>query len=433
MNMRYLLCIVMLAVIAPCCGAADLPFELHEWGVFPVPRNAAWAMLDTRAELAEMPEFFCMMWPKEKLPWHGPVTKPVIYFYPEHAMELSLKIKFADGRPLVWWPAASHPVGGFGDAPLNELHFNLRLGDVAPPGSWQRKRLDEIAKRDKEPSPWEMRGLKDTPLPEVPTGHWIEALRAVPATKVFSSGGHSNAGYQGDQVDMFVYYDGLMKAPATPQVARDGAALVVKSNFPYAISDLMVIDRNAKQTRIGKAFLNVAAGEQTTRVELVSAGEGKGDAKTIAALTEDFVQHLTAAGLTKEESVALEKVWHDGLFLHEGLNLFYRVPQETYDAWLPLEAKPKPTKLVRVGIVVHQHLEPELEANVAALIKNLSAEEFEKRQNALQSLMTIGGAAFPILEAAIKNKDTDLETANGCRKVIETLDARPGLESKKRW
>ena len=53
------------------------------------------------------------------------------------------------------------------------------------------------------------------------------------------------------------------------------------------------------------------------------------------------------------------------------------------------------------------------------------------RQKAMQDLMNIGGAAFPFLEAAIKNKDTELETANNCRKILEVLDTRPALQTKK--
>ena len=431
--MRLWLGLFLLGFVAPLCRGGDASYDLHEWGVFPVPRNAAWAMLDTRAELSTMPDFFYMIWPKERLPWQGDVTKPVIYLYPTQPLEMKLKIRFADGRPLVWWPAASSPVGGaYEDKPANELCFDLRVGDFAPPGSFQRKRLDQIAQGKIKESVIEHKRISDTAVPDVEKGHWIEALRAVPSAKVYTHGGHSRMGYDGDQVEKFIYYDGLMKAPETPQLARDGEALVVRSNFPYAISDLMVIDHDGAHTRIGKAWTNVAAGEQTTRLEQISAGDAKGDPKTIATLSEDFVKHLVAAGLTTEESVALEKVWHEGLFQHQGLSLFYRVPQETYDAWLPLTADPKPAKIVRVGIVLHQHLEPELEANVAALIKKLGADEFDTRQQALQALMNIGGAAFPYLEAAIKGATVDVEIANGCRKVLEVLDARKGLDAPKK-
>jgi len=430
--MRILILLTTLCSLAIACRAAEPTYDLHEWGVFPVPRNVEWAMQDTRAELSGMPAFFCMVWPREKLPWFGPVRKPVIYLYPTQPLQVSLTIRFAEGRPLVWWPAASSPVGGVPNQTPNELQFDLRVGDVAPPGSSQRKRLDELAKSGQEIPDWDKKALKDTEPFEVAKGHWVEMLREVPSAKVYSSGGHSRLGYNGDLVEKFIYYDGLMKAPQTPQVAREGDALVVHSNFPYAVSDLMVIERDGTRTRIGKAWTNIVAGEQTTKLELVAAGDNRGDAKALTTLSEDFVAHLVAAGLTKEESIGLEKVWHEGLFLHAGLNLFYRVPRETYDAWLPLTAEPKPAKLVRVGIVLHEHLEPELEAIVATQIKKLSADDFEARQQALQALMHIGGAAFPQLEAAIKSKDTDLEAANGCRKVLEMLDARPGLDASKK-
>ena len=430
--MRTLLSLALLMVVAASCRAAEPSYELHEWGVFPVPRNCEWAMQDTRAELSGMPAFFCMVWPKEKLPWQGSVRKPVIYLYPTDPMQVSLKIRFADGRPLVWWPAASSPVGGIPNQFPSELHFDLRVGDVAPPGSHQRKRLDELAKSGQEIPAWETKALKDAAPPEVGKGHWVDMLREVHSAKVFASGGNTRLGYTGDLVEKFIYYDGLMKAPQTPQVAREGDALVVHSNFPYAVSDLMVIDRDGARTRIGKTWTNIAAGEQTTKLDLVAAGDNRGDAKALATLGEELVAHLVAAGLTKEESIGLEKVWHESLFLHAGLNVFYRVPRETYDAWLPLTAEPKPAKLVRIGIVLHEHLEPELEANVVALIRKLSADDFEARQQALQALMNIGGAAFPQLEAAIKSKDTELEAANGCRKILESLDARPGLDTTKK-
>jgi hypothetical protein len=405
---RNCLCVAIFIAAVSYSHCEEATYELHEWGVFPVPRSAAWTMLDTRVEIAGMPKFFCKVWPDQHLPCEikmAPVWKPVIYLYPTQALDVNLKIRFENGRPLVWWPAAKTSPKVFLPS-TKELEFEI------------------AAKPSTAISP--LAGAIWPPFAPIERGHWIEALRNV-SSAMLQSKIADGLKFDDNQIEKFIYYDGLMKAPDTPQIARDGDAIVISSNFPYAISDLMVIDRDEKRVRIGKEWIGISAGQQTARLELISISNEKSDAKTLSGLAEEFVSHLVAAGLTKEEAVGLEKVWREGLFHHDGLSIFYRVPQSVYDAWLPLTANPKPTKTVRVGLVLHQHLEPELRERVTALIKKLSAETFDERQDAKKSLLSIGGAAFPFLEAAARNKDADAETAANCRSVIEALDARPAL------
>lgn len=224
--------------------AQDAVYDLHEWGVFPIARNSAWAMSDMRAEWATFPDFFYRVWPKKRLPYFGPVTKPVVYFHAERLGPVQLTIKFAEGRPLVWWPATSQPADGIGEA------------------------------------------------------------------------------------------------------------------------------------------------------------------------------------------TALDKVWEQGLFKRDGLSVFYRVPQTTYDTWLPLAAVPVPRKIVRVGIVFHAHLEPDLDARVEALVTKLASENFEERQAAEHQIARIGGAAFPVLEKHFN--DPDAEVARACHQIIAALDVVPALEPKEK-
>jgi len=135
---------------------------------------------------------------------------------------------------------------------------------------------------------------------------------------------------------------------------------------------------------------------------------------------------LAQTGLHKDEAEALVKVWHDGFIKHDGLSLLYRVPQSVYDRWLPLEAKPAPSKIVRVGLVLHQHLEPELDSRVEVLIAKLSSENFEVRQAAEKELMLIGGAAFPMLDKGAQSKEP--EVASRCQRVLDALNARAAVD-----
>ena len=86
-----------------------------------------------------------------------------------------------------------------------------------------------------------------------------------------------------------------------------------------------------------------------------------------------------------------------------------------------------PKKIVRVGMVLHRHLEPELDEQVNRLIRKLGSEEFDVRDKAKEALLRLGGAAFPMLEKAAQNKD--IEIANAARALVKALDVRPQLKA----
>lgn len=363
--------VLWLAVFAAAARAAEPApaapeYDLHEWGVFTVPRNEAWAQRDMKQEWAGFPEFFNRAWPSAKLPYRGPVRKPVIYLHAKEKVNVALTVRFAEGRPLVWWPPAQDN--------LNEpdrLHFSFAL--VAPDHPGQA-----VAPK------------------EVPQGHWMETLRAAKSSMVYTNNGWSRMGT--DFVsEHFLYYDGLMKAPTTPKIRRDGETLEIEHAAGFFYEDLMAIERTGKGVRCGPwtRWAGGEPGERSVRVALAQATD-----EDLTRLRKELVERLSKAGLNADEAEALVAVWHEALFKADGLTIFYRVPQTTYDAWLPLEAKPAPAKTVRVGVVVHEHMEPELDARVAALVKDLAAEAFEVRDKAQRELTALGGAAFPALEKA---------------------------------
>jgi hypothetical protein len=385
-------------------AAEDTDYELHEWGVFPIARNDAWAMSDLRAEWASFPEFFYRVWPDKRLPWHGAVEKPVIFFHSKSALTIDLKVKFSDGRPLVWWPAANSPAEtGIPLVPTDMLHFVVTLDNNAPTTRHARRRQ-----------------------PDIPKDHWVQALRDVNCTPLFTPGSFSG---KGDYLDCekFIYYDGVMKAPAAPKVVRQKDALLLETENDFDLLDVLVIDRSldGKTLSVGKKFIEkIAAGKQSTRIDMQPIADGEERKTKQAELMSELQTRLTAAGLNADESGSLIKVWRDGFLADKGLLVLYRIPQQTYEKWLPLTAKPEPKKSVRVGLVLHSHLEPELEAHVDSLITLLGSDEFEVREGARNALLKIGGAAFPMLEKYFKHKD---EIGGSCREIIHALDTRPAM------
>jgi hypothetical protein len=406
MRYSWLTASILIATLAASCAAAEGEYELHEWGVFSVPRGEAWAQRDMKQEWATFPEFFFTIWPTAKLPYERvqSMRKPVIFVHAPKPLTFDLTIRFPDGRPLVWWPATSYPRGDAQITDRDRLTFSVAAIDPDPtnPGRVPQQKLYDVK-----------------------NGHWVEQLRAVKCDQLYTqSAPYSTplevAPRQGYKVpEKFLYYDGIMKAPATPKIARVDGAIELQSDSRHTWADVMVIERDGNKLRAARWTDKIEAGAQTTRIELTETVD-------LTKLKADFSTRLAGAGLNADEAEALVKVWDDGLFKKDGLTVFYRIPKQTYDQWLPLEAKPEPKKIARVGIVVHEHLEPELDARIEALIVKLGAEDFEVREAAQKALLAYGGAAFSALEKHFEDKDP--EVSKSCKKIYEALDVLPALK-----
>lgn len=385
------------------------PYELHEWGVFMVPRNAAWANMDMKGEWGSMPKEFYGLIPDRDLIYRGPVAKQVIYFHAEKPLHLKLTVTFAQGVPTVWWPAAESPAnsGMAIEKTVTKLTF-----------------CPSLVSREKDQTP---AGQVARKL-EVPAGHWVETLRKVNASDVFCAGGWGHTGTSWDQ-EKFIYYDGLMKLPEVPGVDRQGERIILDVPGPEVWNDIMLVERTDGKIKVADSWhgWSEALEANAGRHEIFQMKDA--DEAGLKTLSKELTDRLVKAGLNQDEADAMVQVWYEGLFKQDDLTLFYRVPQTVYEKWLPIKAEPAPAKTARVGLVVHRHLEPELDARVEALIKQLGAEAFDTRDKAQTQLLKIGGAAFPLLEKNAKSDDTEI--AKACQDILKALDARPFLGQKK--
>ncbi len=385
----------------------DHDLKVHEWGVFSAPRDALWLKQDMLVEWSSFPDFFHGYWPREKLAYRGPVRKPVVFFHSKNKMEVLLKIRFANGRPLIWWPPAEHPSQGGWSQPLVEKE----KGDVLSYLLFMIKLNHRDAKQR-----------------EVPKDHWLQHLREVKSADVMTVGGLHRLGHQAER-ENFVYYDGLMKAPPHPLVDRTKHGIAIKTDLRNGWYDLVAIER-----RDGKIYLGqletIKSGKQETQLTMREADE-----KTLSRLPEQYLEKMVAAGLYRDEAHSLLKIWDEGLFRQKGLTIFFRIDPKTYDAWLPTVIKPKPKEFVRLGIVVHHHLEPELNEKIAQLIKQLGARDYATRSQADKQLRQIGGPALKPLQEAMKNADTEVRMR--CAKILKLDEMQKQAEAlmnrKKHW
>ena len=201
-----------------------------------------------------------------------------------------------------------------------------------------------------------------------------------------------------------------MKCPPSPSVSRVTDGILLKSELDHECLDVMVVERRGgKLFASAKLIDRIAAGKQTTRIKLVPIAG-------IKTLVGTLKKRIISAGLHKDEAQSLIDVWGDGLFNRGGLTVFYRIPQETYDRWLPLATKPVAKKEVRVGLVAHFRLEPELDALVKEFVKQLGSRDYRVRANADKRLREIGGPAYPAITEASKTSDPEVRLR--CQKIL---------------
>ena len=354
-----LLCAVALAgaaqaagPAAPAAGPRRDPagvkgYAVHEWGVFTIHPDLEMANAALAAEWADCPRELYRTEPPNlrNLPWRGSVRKPIVYFHwdadpPPPEKGLTMKVRFPDGRPVIWWPASQEGEGiePQGQEVTDSLSWRLFLG--------------------RQPDGRGPFGARPR-TPAVAADHWYAKARMVKAEPVFSYGSWSG---KGDPIDaeQFVYYDGLMKSLAFLKARRTATGdLVLDNTAPYPLHDLWCVDHSG-DPRTGKAA-------RLARVPLVPVGTKEivpewrtvPDADWAQATAEQLAADLERTGLHADEARSLVAIWQPGFFHAPGLTLFYRLPQREYDRVTTIALDPVPETLVRVGIVLHAHAEPE--------------------------------------------------------------------------
>jgi hypothetical protein len=355
---------------------AELPvkgFLVHEWGVWRLHDDLEFANADMRAEWDGLPPFVYGQTTTRDFPrhWDKPlitVTKPVLFFHVPNPMPAEVRVEFPSGVPAVWWPATGDPAheidfGRFGEdrkatRPVKALQWrlHLKLAQWAP--------------------------ARPHPLKALSKPHWMQALRDVQCDDVYAPVGERGVGLEREK---FVYYDGLLpRAKALSiKVARTKATL--KNEAKFVVFDVWVVDRrDADKPRVGR-LPRLDAGDAAD-VDLPVEKDARWAEGAGAALTAQ----LKDAGLNADEAAALTKIFTADFFHSAGVTLFYRLPQEEYDRLLPLTVKPRPEKVVRVGLIQQIPYEPELAARVARLVKQLDDDDFEKREAAQRELEKLG-------------------------------------------
>lgn len=271
---------------------------------------------------------------------------PVLYFYADRELPVSVNVGFPQGSITEWYPQAREVGSG-----INWGNFIVQPGAPA-----------------------------NFPV-EKAESHYYPAREtdAAPVTV-------------GSEHEKFLFYRGIgnFELPVIAKLAGD--QVTVKNDGNETLAQIILFENRGG--RVGWQMLNSLKGETTLKRPALG--------QTVDSLYCDLEKALVAQGLYEKEAAAMVKTWRDSWF-EEGLRVFYIVPRRTTDAILPIAIKPAPTELVRVLVGRLEIITPEMELAIQSSAKTFLQGTTESRAAAFKAIQPYGRFAEPVLRRMMED------------------------------
>jgi hypothetical protein len=368
--------------------------EVHEWGTFTVLEGSDGQVIEwyqAPDKLVDLPSFvglasgFRIAGKSGTVRWGGRMDTirmetPVLYFYPQDPMDVTVRASFPMGRITEVFPPA------LASTPAETTWH----GTLLPPDSPERSKIPvatgpkgrHYGAARKVPGAWLFR---NTPLPAVPpeqTTSTTPDSRALEDTKLVALPPAANpdpnpaaAKPTIEPIDHFIFYRGAGNRGSFELTAVQGEGpdtFTLTNRSRATIPKLFALRVSEGQT----AWLSL---DQLTAVEYQ---EGKllnqqtftfpapaGPAIEVAAeLRRAMIDSLHAQGLTPEEAAAMVATWDDLWFTDPGTRILAVLPQTFADDMVPLTITPTPTSMVRVFVARVEIITREYEQTLTSLL-----------------------------------------------------------------
>lgn len=357
----------------------------HEWGTFTSIAGQDGVAIDWRPlnGASDLPKFVYSVKngaanskngiriasPKGKESWEARVRMetPVIYFYTDREMEVSVNVDFPRGQITEWYPQARTVGDG-----INWGRFKLMPNAQV---NFLKEKLDSHY--------YPARETDATPL------------RVCDTTKTKN------------EFEKFLFYRGIGNFDLPLTVKLLDNQIVIGSRSQELITNLIVFEN-----RGGKIGFNVVPslfGEMTVNRPALN--------QPIESVLMELERTLIAQGLYEKEAKAMIKTWRDSWF-EEGLRVFYVLPRKTTDEILPLTIEPKPQEIVRVLVGRAEVITPEMEKEVKTQVGLLSSTSLSVRNEAMKNLQKHGRFYEPILKSILQ-KETDAKVKLQIEKLLK--------------
>jgi hypothetical protein len=350
---------------------------VHEWGTFTSIAGKDGIALEWRPLNGppDLPKFVHTIQersaglrdatPKADLTAKVRMETPVIYFYSNNEMDVSVKVDFPKGKITEWYPQA-------------------RL--VSTGINWGRFKVTPGAALN---------------LPaEYSPSHYFAARETDSALIQVCSTDSKPA-----QQEKFLFYRGVGTFDLPLSVKLAGDRVMLTNLSQNTLAHLILFENRGG--KIGYRLLDAFAGETTTERPVLN--------ENIDSLILDLKQTLIASGLYEKEADAMIKTWRTSWF-EEGTRVFYVLPREATDTVLPIDVDPKPTQLVRVLVGRAEIITPETEQAVQRQVSRLG--DPKTREDAMRAIRSYGRFSEPILKRILLTKH-DVNVRDRIRQLID--------------
>jgi hypothetical protein len=312
----------------------ERPFTAHEWGTFTTVAGVdgqaqEWLPLGGPTDLPCFVETYenrlskvltapqaaafgpLLTYEKARSGLKGTVRMetPVLYFYADQPVNLSVSVGFPRGLFTEWYPtAAVQQMPAWANVLRQSPNASATI-------SWPSVLLKPCAR---------------AVFPETDTPSHYYAARETDATPIEVNG----------QEEKFLFYRGV-GGFGVPIAASPGknATLEVRTLGEHALPALVVFTNRGG--KIGYSVHRDFKGQNTLAMPPLN--------RTLADLHRDLAAALVAQGLYAREAEAMISTWRDTWF-EEGTRALYIVPKPAVAAMLPLAIVPRPTAIERVFV-----------------------------------------------------------------------------------
>ncbi len=369
--------LVLVCVSFATINAEPVNLEVHEWGTFTIVSGSDGTPLrwyQPELALAELPSF---VGPNITVAgkggtWQQPsfvrMETPVIYFYPDKSMPVSVQVAMLNGRVTEWFPAPS--AVRFPSQTLSMLDASVTwTGELVAPG--------DTAAQAQIPSFKDGPGANYFHAREVP-GAWI-----FKATKIASGFPlPSPPTEKAKQSEKFIFYRGagdhlppFQVRAGDSRVPGDTYLSLMHSGYGGAIEAAFAISvKNGKGSWLPVNAKLPATDPKTGSGLAVSVGSSLGEPTTPLPKAEielitAMTRALAEAGLSQDEAKAMVATWGDIWFREPGTRILALLPRDWVDNALPLTITPAPKKLTRVFVARFEVFTSDREKALLALLE----------------------------------------------------------------
>lgn len=370
-------------------GTVPKPNDLivHEWGTFTTIAGKGGVAIDWQPlnGATDLPKFVYTDSKHDGFrgtyadPGKGRLARvrmetPVIYFYTQRNMDVSVKVAFPQGKITEWYPQASV---------VNTEFLPNKKGVFESGINWGTIKLLP----------------KETPeyMREIADSHYYPAREtdAVPIQVC-------NADKTRVEKEKFLFYRGIgnFDLPLKARIDRDKITLgtaddkyLSKSDPGRNLTNVIVFENRGG--RIGYTVVPSISGD--TPVERPQLN------RTLSGVYAEIENALVLRGLYQKEARAMIETWKDSWF-EEGLRVFYVLPRATTDEVLPLTVEPRPKETVRVLVGRAEVITPEMEKDVRRQVSLLRSRSAATRFEARSNLKKHGRFYEPILKSVLQNE-----------------------------